>query len=102
MRKLKNIIIMIVVLFIFTLLFLRIDLTAHVFLSANGDEILYWRGSKYISTPGTYEEGATIAITRDGWDINEVVGDRQHNYVVIRSFLDQYLLIREDYIAPDK
>lgn len=46
---------------------------------------------------GEYSEGKTIAKTTDGWQINEVVEDDTHTFVVLRSFLDQYLLVKEDY-----
>lgn len=99
MRMLKIAVLIFIISIIAVLLFMKIDLTAHVFASAYGTETLYWRGDVYVSaySYGTYHEGATIARTRDGWEINEVVGDKQHNYVVIRSFLDQYLLVRENY-----
>lgn len=62
---------------------------------------LYWNGSVYVSCSGNqYTEGKTIARTKDGWDINEVEEDDTHTFVVIRSFLDQYLLVKEDYDIP--
>lgn len=59
-------------------------------------EVLYWNGYVYVPTGGDYDEGRTIAKTTDGWQINEVEGDPEHIYVVLRSFLDNYLLVRED------
>ena len=59
-------------------------------------EGLYWNGYYYVQTGGSYDEGKTIAKTTDGWQINEVEGDPEHIYVVLRSFLDNYLLVRED------
>lgn len=63
--------------------------------------MLDWNGIKYIPVNGEYDEGKTVAVTEDGWDINEVIGDKTYNFVVVRSFLDQYLLVREDYEIPE-
>lgn len=61
---------------------------------------LLWRGRRYVSigNPGNYSEGKRIAKTVDGdWDINEVEEDDSHIFIVLRSFLDQYLYVAEDY-----
>ena len=60
-------------------------------------ECLYWKGYVYVPAGGDYDEGKTIAKTTDGWQINEVEGDPEHIYVVLRSFLDDYLFVREDH-----
>ena len=59
-------------------------------------ECLYWNGYVYVPAGGDYDEGKTIAKTTDGWQINEVEGDPEHIYVVLRSFLVDYLFVRED------
>ena len=61
-----------------------------------------WQGHTYVpySYNGTYHEGKTIAKTTDGLRINEVEEDPTHTFIVLRSFLDQWLLVREDYIIP--
>lgn len=64
-----------------------------------GDQ-LYWDGTIYTICTGIYTEGETIAKTQDGWSINEVEEDASHTFIVIRSFLDQYLMVREDYQIP--
>ena len=62
---------------------------------------LEWKGVTYIETSGNYSEGNTVAKTKEGnWDINEVKEDETHTFIVIRSFLDQYLFVREDYKIP--
>ncbi len=61
-------------------------------------EGLNWNGAFYKSCSGYYEEGKTIAKTADGnWNINEVEGDPEHNFVVVRSFTDESLYVRSDY-----
>lgn len=47
------------------------------------------------------EEGKTIALI-DDWHINEVPEDPSHTFLVVRSFLDQYYIVREDYTIPTK
>lgn len=61
---------------------------------------LYWNDSLYVPCLGEYSEGKTIAKTTDGWNINEVIEDDTHTFIVLRSFLDQYLLVKEDYKIP--
>lgn len=61
---------------------------------------IYWNDTLYVECSGQYHEGRTVARTPDGWDINEVVGDESHTFVVKRNFLDQYLMVREDYAIP--
>lgn len=65
-------------------------------------EGLNWNGAFYKSCSGFYEEGKTIAKTSDGtWSINAVKDDADHNFVVVRSFLDDSLLVRSDYKIPE-
>ena len=82
-----------------------------VFLFANGiivfdhsgvgrGEGVYWNDILYVPASGEYSEGKTIAKTNDGWQINEVEEDDTHTFIVMRSFLDQSLLVREDYDVP--
>ena len=61
---------------------------------------LMWQDNEYRSVSGKYKEGKTIARTKDGFDINEVEGDDSHTFLVMRSFLDQWLVVREDYEIP--
>lgn len=65
-------------------------------------EGLSWNSSFYKFCSGIYEDGKTVAKTSDGsWNINEVKGDTDHNFVVVRSRLDDSLLVREDYKIPE-
>lgn len=67
-----------------------------------GQDTIYWDGSyyDYCGAPCEYREGKTIAKTSDcDWDINEVEGDPSHTYIVVRSFLDQYLFVKRDVFA---
>lgn len=63
---------------------------------------IVWQGHTYVpySYQGTYHEGKTIAKTTDGLKINEVKEDPTHTFIVLRSFLDQWLLVQEDYVIP--
>lgn len=63
-------------------------------------EGVFWQGVRYVPCSGAYSEGKTIAKTNDGWSINEVEEDDTHTFVVLRSFLDDCLLVREDYHIP--
>ena len=65
-----------------------------------GEQALYWNDTLYVPCSGEYSEGKTIAKTTDGWQINEVIEDDTHTFIVLRSFLDQYLLVKEDYKIP--
>lgn len=63
-------------------------------------EEMVWNGREYTGASGEYSEGKTIARSKDGWNLNEVKEDPSHNFVVIRSFLDQYLYVASDYTIP--
>ncbi|MGL4331620.1 MAG: hypothetical protein ACRCSR_02285 [Bacteroidales bacterium] len=63
-------------------------------------EGVYWNNTFYIPCSGEYTEGKTIAKTNDGFSINQVEEDTTHTFIVLRNFLDQYLLVREDYEIP--
>lgn len=72
------------------------DRTANVYI-----EGMTWKGRGYSTVSGEYSEGKTIAKSANGsWDINEVKEDPSHNFVVVRSFLDQYLYVADDYNIP--
>lgn len=60
-----------------------------------------WKGELYIPTSAAdYTEGKTIAKTTDNWQLNIVEEDESHTFMVMRSFLDQWLCVREDYEFP--
>lgn len=62
---------------------------------------LYWKGHAYIECIGEYSEGKTLAMNSEGnWQVNAVKEDPSNTFVVKRSFLDQYLCVREDYTIP--
>ena len=62
---------------------------------------LYWKGTKYVPAGGEYNEGMTLAKTSDGcWSVNAIKEDSSHTFVVVRSFSDQQLFVREDYAIP--
>lgn len=63
-------------------------------------EGVQWNGVLYVPASGEYTEKKTIAKTDDGWNIVAVKEDESHTFVVLRSFLDNYLLVREDYEIP--
>ena len=63
-------------------------------------EGVFWNGVLYVGASGDYSEDRTIAKTEDGWNIVSVKEDESHTFVVLRSFLDNYLLVREDYEIP--
>ncbi len=65
-------------------------------------EGLSWNGAFYKSCSGFYDEGKTIAKTADGnYSLCEVIGDANHNFIVVRSFTDDSLLVRSDYKIPE-
>jgi hypothetical protein len=64
------------------------------------DNGIIWKDVKYRAVSGKYREGKTVAETKDGFDICEVEGDGSHTFVGMRSFLDNWLLVREDYVIP--
>ena len=60
-----------------------------------------WNGVLYIpASAEDYTEGKTIAKTTDNWQLNIVEEDESHTFMVMRSFLDQWLCVREDYEFP--
>lgn len=65
-----------------------------------GENDITWKGVNYYSVYGKYREGKTIAKTEDGFQICEIEGDESHTFVGLRSFLDNWLLVREDYAIP--
>ena len=66
-----------------------------------GENTVYWNDAEYVSVSGRYREGKTVARADGGWRINEVSGDDSRTYIVLRMFLDQYLLVRSDYERGD-
>ncbi len=58
-------------------------------------------GRKYIPVSGShYTTGRTIA-KDSSWRVREIQGDPAHTFLEARSFLDQYLFVREDYVIPE-
>lgn len=66
-----------------------------------GSDYVRWNGKEYSITSGEYTEGRTIAKSKNGnWVINMVKEDPTHTFIVARSFLDQYLFVSKDYVVP--
>lgn len=62
-------------------------------------QYLYIGKEKYVEATGLYEETNTVICrTNDNYTIYEVDGDVGHIYVVARSFLDQRLYVKENYV----
>lgn len=59
-----------------------------------------WNGKEYSPIGGEYTEGRTIAKGEDIWKINAVEEDPTHTFIVVRSFLDQNLMVADEYIVP--
>lgn len=59
-----------------------------------------WNGKEYSPVSGEYTESATIAKGENGWVINSVKEDPTYTFIVARSFLDQYLMVSDDYAVP--
>ena len=60
-----------------------------------------WNGKEYLPVSGEYTEGRTIAkVESSDWVINSVKEDPTHTFIVVRSFLDQYLMVSDDYTVP--
>ena len=53
-----------------------------------------WNGKTYVQKYYRHSgEGKTLARTDRGFDLNEVEDDPNHDFLVVRSFLDQYNLV---------
>lgn len=62
-----------------------------------------WNGKDYLPVSGEYTEGRTLAKAESGgWVINAVKEDPTHTFVVARSFLDQYLMVLDEYTVPEE
>ena len=59
-----------------------------------------WNGKTYSAISGAYTEGRTIAKGKNDWVINLVEEDPSHTFIVSRSFLDDSLLVSDDYAVP--
>lgn len=58
------------------------------------------KGEKYIEISiGFTKEGKTIA-RAGSFDINEIPEDKSHNFLAVRSFLDDWTVVKESYIIP--
>ena len=57
-------------------------------------------GEKYIGISiGFTEEGRRIA-KADSFDIMEIPEDKDHNFLAVRSFLDDWTIVKESYVIP--
>ena len=59
-----------------------------------------WKGTRYVFCSADYHEGKTVARTNGGSSILAVEEDGTHTFLVIRSFLDDQLCVKEDYEIP--
>lgn len=65
-------------------------------------EYVRWNGREYSLIGGEYSEGKTVARDKNDFSmkIKEVNEDPSHTFIVVRSFLDQSLLVADDYEVP--
>lgn len=60
-----------------------------------------WKDVTYVPVSGKYHEGRTVAKVRDsGLSLIEVQEDESRTFMAVRSFLDGWLVVREDYEIP--
>ncbi len=62
---------------------------------------LIFNGEKYIETDGIYVESNHKLCKADEYTIYSIDGDENYNYVVVRSFLDNYLYVKEDFLSEE-
>ncbi len=81
---------------IFTYRYCSIDRTAEI----GFENQITYKGNIYIPANFAFtEEGKTIA-KADGWDIMEIPEDKTHSFLAVRSFSDNYTVVRKDYVIP--
>lgn len=67
-----------------------------------GIELVKVEGVNYVYENYTItKEGRRIGLI-DDWSIIEIPEDPSHTFLGVRSFLDQYYLVREDYKIPEE
>ncbi len=59
-----------------------------------------WKSRTYVPAYGSYNEYRQVAKTSDGYSIIEIEEDPTHTFIVLRDFLDQWLLVDENYTIP--
>jgi hypothetical protein len=59
-----------------------------------------WQGRSYYEITGQYSTEKRVAKSKEGLSIYEVKGDPSHNFIEVRSFLDQTLMVAGDYTIP--
>ena len=62
---------------------------------------LIFNGEKYIETDGIYVESNHKLCKVDEYTIYSIDGDEKYNYVVVSSFLDNYLYVKEDFLSEE-
>ena len=62
---------------------------------------LIFNGEKYIETDGIYVESNHKLCKVDEYTVYSIEGDENYNYVVVRSFLDNYLYVKEDFLSEE-
>lgn len=62
---------------------------------------LIFNGEKYIETDGIYVESNHKLCKVDEYTVYSIEGDENHNYVVVRSFLDNYLYVKEGFLSEE-
>ncbi|MBE6541335.1 MAG: hypothetical protein E7672_02685 [Ruminococcaceae bacterium] len=56
-----------------------------------------WRGENYVSCDAFYKYDRRVAKTDDNFDVLTVKGDKERNFLILSSFLDSQLYVREGY-----
>ena len=59
-----------------------------------------WQGRSYYAITGKYSTEKRVAKSKEGLSIYEVEDDPSHNFIEVRSFLDQSLMVAGDYTIP--
>ena len=58
------------------------------------------KGERYIATSIGYTEEGKIIAKADNFKIKEIPEDKDHNFLAVRSFLDNWIIVRESYVIP--
>lgn len=76
--------------------YFSVDRTAR----AVGEKGFIIQGESYVSIPvGFTKEGKTVA-KADNFDIMEIPEDESHTFLAVRSFLDNWIIVKESYVIP--
>lgn len=104
MKKKERKILLIFIQILIVILLATMTVVKYLSIDRSGKLIMdgiVFKGEEYRKFDFAFTKEGKIIGEADSWDIKEIPEDKEHNFLAVRSFLDNFYVVKESYIIPE-